>query len=244
MLEKLAAEKDNDGPSTSTRLYKSQQGGWKQNKDEKEGKTSGNTGRLTSCSVTIEGTGDATPCDVTVADVLTSLETIGRSDDGSDDSVVSPKLAEAAVGQGIGRMKKIDPAKLQVALRKEDKPGVFSFSRTWTAPRVILHLSAGQLALVNMSFLVADDDLSCESMLIGLLVLKYLQVDTKTVLEANRAVPNGTDCSHIGNQTVPYGEGKVSRIMAARCNRVLTVNGEDIVGSGQTSEKPSRPRAN
>lgn len=43
------------------------------------------------------------------------LDTIGRTDDRSDESIVSPRLSENAALSGIGKMTKIKPLPLQVA---------------------------------------------------------------------------------------------------------------------------------
>lgn len=211
MRAKIAADKIRDGPSRSTR---SQAG-------KGNNKASGTSARLTSDKVSNPTSTHGDPCDVTVQDGNASIQSIGRCDDGSDDSIASPKLAKQAVAEGIGRMRKIAPVNLQVALRKTEHAETFSFSRIWTVPRTVLHLSSGQLALLNLSYLVADDDLASESLLIGRPILAHLQVDTRTLLEQNRAVLNGADCSSIGNPTAPTRGGFVSRIMLARINRIV-----------------------
>jgi len=45
-------------------------------------------------------------------------------------------------------------------------------------------------------------------------------VDTRTLLENNRAVLDGSDCSDIGNPTALRRGGKISRMMIARLNRI------------------------
>lgn len=109
---------------------------------------------------------------MTVSNGRTSIESSGRCDDGSDDRIVSPKFAEAATLKGIGKITAIEMVYLAVALKKDssDSAEKFSFSRTWTVPCTILHLALGNLALRNISFLVADDDPSCEDLLIGRLM--------------------------------------------------------------------------
>lgn len=44
----------------------------------------------------------------------------------------------------------------------------FNVSRLCKVPRLVMDLTAGRLALNNVSFLVADEDLACEDLLIGL----------------------------------------------------------------------------
>lgn len=57
---------------------------------------------------------------------------------------------------GIGKMEKISPILLQVAL-KEGFDGIkFTFSGSWTTRRTVLKLLAGPLALLNVKYLVAD----------------------------------------------------------------------------------------
>lgn len=148
-----------------------------------------------------------------------SIEAIGRPDDGSDESIVSSKLAEKAVLNGIGKMSKIPLVKLQVALKEGEEAKEFSFSRSWTTPRTILQLSSGPLALVNVTYLVADAQLAVEDLLIGLPILKHLGIDTKTLLEERRDLLDGADCSTIRAASSGLHGGQVSRLMVARLNR-------------------------
>ena len=243
MLEDLKAAKARDGPSRSTR---SQTGsaGLKQSTDSSSSTREPITGRLKKKMSTAKDAPDLdTPsCKVTVSDGAVSLSTIGRCDDGSDDSLVSRKVAEAAVLQGIGRMKAIEPVTLSVALKAGETAQRFSFSRSWTPPRTVLHLSSGQLALVNVTYLVADGELTCEDLLIGLPVLQHLHVDTRTLLENNRAELDGSDCSNIGHRTMENRHGTVSRMMIARLNRTREVNSASSTENGEPS--PERPRVN
>lgn len=147
------------------------------------------------------------------------LDTVGRIDDGSDESIVSPHLAEKAVLNGIGKMAKIKPLSLQVALKEADDAQSFTFSGTGTPPRIVLRLSTGPLALNNVKFLVADVDLAAEDILIGLPVLRHLGVDTKTMLERDRKRLDETVCSVVVSP--PATGGTVCRLMIARHNRVV-----------------------
>lgn len=73
-----------------------------------------------------------------------------------------------------------------------------------------------------MSFLVADDELVNEDVLIGLPALKQSQMDTRTLLENSQAVLDGSDCSHVGNPTIVQGGNALSRLMMARCSHINT----------------------
>lgn len=68
-------------------------------------------------------------------------------------------------------------------------------------PRLLLHLSVGPLALLNINFLVADAELTEHDLLIGQPVLKHLGIDSKTTLENNRAQLNEMDCSCVVRDT-------------------------------------------
>ena len=136
-----------------------------------------------------------TSCTVQLAERSASLIATGRCDDGADDTIVSPKIAQRAAIEGIGRMSRIKPVVLQVALTDGGKPQTFTMSCTWTCPRVILHLAGGKLALLNVKFLVADGDFATGDLIIGFPALRHLKVDTRKLLERNRKSLDGTDCA-------------------------------------------------
>ena len=208
MLElkaELTGKKAADGPCKSTRRQKNQQ-----NSAEPKG-TVNRLKPTTSPS-------PASSCSVTVSDGKTSLEGTGRCDDRSDDSIVSPSLAEKAALSGIGKITAIKTTHLSVALKLNTEPQSFAFSRTWQAPRTVLQLPSGSLALANITFLIADNDLACEDLLIGRPVLRHLRVDTETLLDNNRFALNGADCSDVGNPTANDNEGFISRLTAARAH--------------------------
>lgn len=142
-------------------------------------------------------------CIVTVSDVTTLLDSTGRCDSGSDDSIVCPRLAEAATLKGIRKLTAIEKTDLSVALKKGDQDSAesFSFPRTRIISRTILQLFSGNLAQMNIIFLVVDDDLACEDLVIGRPVPKHLRVDTHSLLDNNRFVPNGADLAEIGHPT-------------------------------------------
>lgn len=74
-------------------------------------------------------------------------------------------------------MSAITPIHVQVALKSGITVDEFTFSRDWSVPRTVFQLSAGHLALSNITFLVPDDSLACEDLLIGYPVLKNLKID-------------------------------------------------------------------
>lgn len=136
-------------------------------------------------------------CAITVSDGIASLPGSGRCNDGSNESIVSPKLSKRATLRGVGKIIATLPVKLNVALKTGQDPQSFSFSRSWTPPKTVLHLAAGNLTLVSVTFLIANDDPSCEDLLIGLPVLHHLQVDTRTLLENRFSSLDSTDCSQV-----------------------------------------------
>ena len=170
MLEDIAAAKARNGPHSSTRSKTVSSGA---GSSRSETKSSNVVGRMTKKKTTDRKAFNTPSCPVTVSDGRESITATARCDDGSDDSLVSPKLAERAAVKGIGKITAIEPVRLNVALKTGDEAQSFFVSRTWVAPRTVLQLSSGQLALANVTFLVADDDLACEELIIGLPVLRH-----------------------------------------------------------------------
>lgn len=82
-------------------------------------------------------------------------------------------------------MRIIPQVKLQVALKQDRQAKLFTFSKKWTVPLTVLHLSSDNKALKNIRLLVADDDLACEDLLIGLPGLQPFMLPTCTMLEKN-----------------------------------------------------------
>lgn len=120
-----------------------------------------------------------------------------RADDGADESVVPSGIAEHAVFNGIGRMRKIVRARLQVALKDCNEAQILTWARIWTAPRIVLKLTAELHVLLNVEFLNADAELAAEDLLIGLPALRHLGVDTKTLLENRRDSLHVYDCASV-----------------------------------------------
>lgn len=88
---------------------------------------------------------------------------------------------------------------VHIAFNNNDQTQQFISSRSWIVPRFVLHLADGQIALPNVKFLAADDDLAGEYLLIGSSVLQHLDIDFKNMLENNRSALDGTECSGICN---------------------------------------------
>lgn len=135
-----------------------------------------------------------------------SETTVGRLDDGVDDSLVCPLVAESAALKGIGPLRKIKPAKLQVCLSKEKVGQNFSFYRRWEIPELIMEMNSGKMAL-HVS----------EPLVIGNHVLRHLKVDTNTIIDSKLPELSGTDCSSVGNPIT--AGGYVSRLVRHRKNQ-------------------------
>lgn len=73
--------------------------------------------------------------------------------------------------------------------------------RTWTPLRTVLHLSPEPMAVVNVVYMVADEDLVVEKFFIGSPVLENL--DTKKILKDRRDLPEGAECSLV--RSIIYG---------------------------------------
>ena len=65
-----------------------------------------------------------------------------RCDDGSDETLTSKNLAEKATLKGIGKLEAIETVHLKFALTKKFGTAKFHFSRAWTVPSIVQHLSS------------------------------------------------------------------------------------------------------
>lgn len=99
--------------------------------------------------------------------------------------------------QGIGRLEQIKSVTIKVALTNTSQGGDYQFSRVWKLPRLVMELSTGRMALNNIAFLISDAKLASEDLLIGLPLLRHLGIDSRTLLERNRAQLDGADCSSV-----------------------------------------------
>lgn len=80
---------------------------------------------------------------MTVSNVTFSLDVVGRCDDGSDETITNPKVAENAVLNGIGRLELIRTVRLKVAFRNKSESVIYMLSRAWTVLSTIHHLPVG-----------------------------------------------------------------------------------------------------
>lgn len=115
-----------------------------------------------------------------------------------------------------------------MALKKGADAPSFTFLRTWTIPRTVFNLFSGNIALADVTFLVAEDAIACEELIIGLPVLRHLKVDTRTLLENNRSKLDGQDCSAVGNPTMSSKGGVLSLMITARLNGVANEMSETV----------------
>lgn len=60
-----------------------------------------------------------------------------------------------------------------------------------------MHLSSGLLALLKVKIWVAGANLAQENLLLGSPVLRHLDIDSRTVLERNRAQLDETNCASV-----------------------------------------------
>lgn len=164
---------------------------------------------------------------------------MGIYDVGSDESIASSPLEQAAGAQCIVRITAITPINIQISLRDSGTPASFTFSRTWHVPCLVLQLSERQRAFLNVTFCVADDETTGEDLLVGLLVLCHLGIDSRTLLEQKWSSLDGTDCSNVANYRYDGRTGRIGRLFLAR----LQVD-TPTVPQGETFElDPDRPRS-
>lgn len=79
--------------------------------------------------------------EVTSHDGEETMTAIGRADDGAYASIVSSKTAKTAVLNGVGKLHKITPVKIQVSLKDCVKATDCMFSRSRNPPRTVFKLS-------------------------------------------------------------------------------------------------------
>lgn len=71
------------------------------------------------------------------------------------------------------------------------------------------------MTICTILVLVADDDLACKDLLIGLPFLQHLRIDSIGLLSNNHTTRDGTDCAEAGNPPVER-MGRVGRLMMTR----------------------------
>lgn len=87
------------------------------------------------------------------------LSITSRADDGSDESIISAKVAEHVILNGVGKIHRIHSITFQIALKTDMEAQSFTFSGTRAPPRKVLKLCAGPLSL-NVRYLVAGSSLT------------------------------------------------------------------------------------
>lgn len=83
-------------------------------------------------------------------------------------------------------------------------------------------LISQKLALSDIIFLVLDDELDTEELLTGLLLLRHMKMDTRTLLDLSRSLLDGMDFQCVLKKT-KYG-GAISRMTVARMNNLHSEN--------------------
>lgn len=220
LRDELAAKRAAEGPAHSTR-------------SKTKAADAQTAGRVTHSD-------SAKARNITLKDDNASMHCSGRCDDGSDESIVSTTLAEAAVLKGIGRLRSVKPVKVRVAIKSGDEAQQFTANRRWEVPRLLLKLAAGPLALLNVSFIVLDAQLAAEDLLIGLPVLKHLGIDSTTMLERNFERLHETDCSQV--DLTNASTSKIGRILIARIQRMRTHDASDAADNQSMTTSAQAPK--
>lgn len=83
-------------------------------------------------------------------------------------------------------------------------------------------MPTGTVALRNVRFIVADDELSAEELLLGTFVLQNQRGDAGFMLPENWANLNGTDCMTMHNDF--RNLGTIRSVMLFRVNMIVTSN--------------------
>lgn len=91
---------------------------------------------------------------MTVQDVRTTFNVVGRRVDGSDETLSSKKLHEKAVLKCIEKFEAMETVHLKIALTKKGETAQFPFFGAWTLPSTVFHRSSGSLGLKNIKFVV------------------------------------------------------------------------------------------
>lgn len=108
---------------------------------------------------------------------------------------------------------------------------MFSSISVCTLPSTVLHLSADQIVLKNIRYLVPDDSTTCEDFLIGFTVCRHFHANTRTFLENYIGSLQRTHYKLIVGDRMRAG--KLGRRMTARLfgleNGVSTVASAAIV---------------
>lgn len=107
--EQIIAAEARDVPSRSKRSQAS-------SASDAASSSERNVGRLRQPNPNMADTDEAPWCIMTVSDFKESIEGTGCCDDGSDENIASPPMAERAAIMGFGKIEAIDPIIIEVAL--------------------------------------------------------------------------------------------------------------------------------
>ena len=232
LLAARAAKLAETGPHSGLRSAKTNGSSSTQSPDDKYSPKAHTTGRLTNIH-------SSPGCLFTLSDNDAEVTCKGRCDDGSDETLISPRIAERAALQGIGKINSIAKVSVQVALKEDSSAETFTFSRSLSVPRTLMDLSSGQLELLNFTFLIADGDLADEDLLIGQPILAHLGIDSRTMLENNRSSLDVTDCSKISTIATDKSS-KVGRVLLARISKNTGISRSPSV---ENKLDPNRPKS-
>lgn len=136
---------------------------------------------------------DSSTFDITLSEENERYIAIGCLNDGADDSIISSRNTEYDLFNDIGKIRKSPLVTLKVPLKDSSGAAKFSLSRSWTAPRTVLKITAGPFALLNIEYLVADAYLAVEDLLFWLSVLRHDGGDTKTIPKERPDLLDGSD---------------------------------------------------
>lgn len=175
--------------------------------------------------------GNRSACRITVSDKNVMLHGAGRCGDASDDNSISPKLAKSAVLKRTGMITAIVPLTIQVALSANTAAQTFTFSKKKIIPGLSLHLAVSQLALFNVSFLVAEADHSCKDLRVGNIVLQLLGIDCSTLLDLNCKRLDGIDLERLHYFETREKLSTVGLLLLLRLKRRITTNLRSLKGA-------------
>lgn len=90
---------------------------------------SGKTAALLALRKVLPTAESSSSCTMTISDEELCHKIRGRCDDGNDETILSPRIADNCMFTGIGKMKAVRPVHLQVALKQGDESESFPSSR-------------------------------------------------------------------------------------------------------------------
>lgn len=162
-----------------------------------------------------------------MSDEISSLTSIGHTDDGSDESIATPIFAEKDVLHGIAKRIEIHKIESRVASKEGEFVPEFSFFYARITSLIVFQLTAGPLAMVTVTFLVADGDFAAEQVLDRFPVLQQFDVDSRTLLEKKRDLLNGINCTSVRISILVRQGGYVSGLMVSDRNNFISFGGMD-----------------